>query len=387
MACAAGLVGLLAACSAEDQGKSAGEAAPVSGDQARAAATTTDMMVVVANADVARRTKSGPVETVEFREVLRIPASARVDETRVARIGASVTGRITAIKAVVGQNVVKGETLAVLNSTELSVAQSSYLKAYSAKLLAHRDAERAQRLFEGDVIGQAELQRRQTELSQAEADLSASHDQLKVLGMSEQSIARLEHSRTVDSQSLVAASIAGTVIERAVTQGQVVQPADAVFTVADLSRLWVEAEVPEKQAELVKVGDVVQVAIPALDGRTIDGRLVFVSATVNPQSRTVTARTEVVNTDRSIRSAMLAVMLIQDRPTPRPVVPADAVVRENNKDFVFLRTAEGAYRLVSVSLGGDSNGLRPVLEGIKAGDQVVTAGALQLNNERKQNLQ
>jgi cobalt-zinc-cadmium efflux system membrane fusion protein len=326
------------------------------------------------------------VKTVAFREALRVPASASVDETRVARIGASVTGRITGLSAIVGQNVVKGETLAILNSTELSTAQLSFLKAYSAKMLAQRGAERAQQLFDADVIGLAELQRRQTELSQAEADLSASHDQLKVLGMAEPGIAKLEQSRTVNSQSFVVASISGTVIERTVAQGQVVQPADAVFTVADLSRLWVQAEVPEKQSDLVKVGDAVKVAIPALGNRTIDGRLVFVSSTVNPETRTVTARTEVANTDRSIRPAMLAVMMIQDRPTSRPVVPAGAVVRENNRDYVFVRKADNTYRLVLVSLGAESDGLRPVLEGLKDGEVIVSGGAFHLNNERKQNL-
>lgn len=377
----------LAACSSKDEAKSAKNAADPGGAGTQPTAAANDPMTVVADVEVAKWVKAAPVTTVEFREALRVPASASVDETRVARIGASVTGRITELKAVVGQNVVKGQTLAILNSTELSTAQLSFLKAFSAKMLAQRAAERAQQLFDADVIGLAELQRRQTEYSQAEADLSASHDQLKVLGMSEQGIARLEQSRTVNSQSFVVSSITGTVIERTVAQGQVVQPADAVFTVADLSRLWVQAEVPEKQSDLVKVGDVVKVAIPALDNRTLDGKLVFVSSTVNPETRTVTARTEVANADRSIRPAMLAVMMIEDRPARRPVVPVDAVVRENNKDYVFLKKADNAYRLVSVSLGGEANGLRPVLEGLKDGDQIVTDGAFHLNNERKQNLQ
>ncbi len=382
LACAA----LVAACSAKDEPKGSKPAEAQAAGAPTKPAASNDPMTVVADAEVTKWVKVASVKTVEFREALRVPASASVDETRVARIGASVTGRITELKAIVGQNVIKGQTLAILNSTELSTAQLSFLKAFSAKMLAQRAAERAQQLFEADVIGLAELQRRQTEFSQAEADFSASHDQLKVLGMSEQGIAKLEASRTVNSQSFVVASISGTVIERTVAQGQVVQPADAVFTVADLSRLWVQAEVPEKQSDLVKVGDVVKVAIPALDNRTIDGKLVFVSSTVNPETRTVTARTEVANTDRSIRPAMLAVMIIQDRPTPRPVVPIDAVVRENNKDYVFVKKADNTYRLMLVSLGVESDGVRPVLEGLKDGDEIVSDGAFHLNNERKQNL-
>ncbi len=360
---------------------------PTAGKTAQTAPAAADPMTIVADAEVAKWVKVEPVRTIEFREMLRVPASASVDETRVARIGSSVTGRITELKAIVGQNVTKGQTLAMLNSTELSTAQLAFLKAYSAKLLAQRAAERAQQLFDADVIGLAELQRRQTELSQGEADVSASHDQLKVLGMSESGIQKLEASRTVNSQSFVVTSLSGTVIERTVAQGQVVQPADAVFTVADLSRLWIQAEVPEKQSDLVKVGDVVKVVIPALGNREIDGKLVFVSSTVNPETRTVTARTEVANTDRSIRPAMLAVMMIQDRSVQRQVVPVAAIVREVNKDYVFVKTGTDTYRLVSVALGPESNGMRPVLEGLKDGDQAVVDGAFHLNNERKQNLQ
>ncbi len=364
-----------------------GAAKPAQAGAAPAAKPAADPFTVEADAETLKWLESASPQGVEFREMLRVPAAASVDETRVARIGASVTGRITDLKAIVGQNVERGQVLATLNSTELSTAQLSFLKAYSAKLLAERAAQRAKLLFDADVIGEAEFQRRETELSQAQAEMSASHDQLKVLGMSEKGIARLEESRTVNSQSFVVASISGTVIERTVAQGQVVQPADAVFTVADLSRLWVQAEVPEKQSDLVKIGDTVKVQIPALDNRSIDGRIVFVSSTVNPETRTVTARTEVDNTDRSIRPAMLASMLIQDRPQQRLVVPVDAVVRENNRDHLFVSSGKNRFRLVQVDLGAESNGVRPVIGGIKSEDTIVTKGAFHLNNERKQNLQ
>lgn len=364
-------------------------AAPATAPSASAPAqpAQTDPLTVVADGETRKWVKEGTLQAVEFRETLRVPASASVDETRVARIGSSVTGRITDLRAIVGQNVQRGQVLAALNSTELSSAQLGFLKAYSAKVLAERAAERAKLLFEADVIGAAELQRRETEKDQAEADFSAAHDQLEVLGMSEQSIDKLEQTRTVNSQSFLVASISGTVIERPVAQGQVVQPADAVFTVADLSRVWIQAEIAEKQSDLVRIGDVVQVQIPALGNRSIQGRIVFVSSTVNPETRTVSARTEVDNTDRSIRPAMLATMLIQDRPQQRLVVPMDAVVRENNRDYVFVRKAGNTYRLIPVTLGSEANGVRPVVEGLSPEDVIVTEGAFHLNNERKQNLQ
>lgn len=378
---------VLSACGGSDDktGKSAGSTSRAGHPEAPAAPP--DPLTVTADAETQKWLKTAPIETIEFRETLRVPASASVDETRVARIGASVTGRISDLKAMVGQNVSKGQVLGTLNSTELSTAQLNFLKAYSAKILAERAAQRAKQLFDADVIGAAELQRRETELSQASAEMSAAHDQLKVLGMSEKSIERLEQSRTVDSQSFVVATISGTVIERTVAQGQVVQPADAVFTVADLSRLWIQAEIAEKQSDLVRIGDTVQVQIPALGNRNIQGRLVFVSSTVNPETRTVSARTEVDNADRSIRPAMLATMLIQDRPQKRIVVPVDGVVRENNRDYVFIRKEPNTYRLVPVTLGNEAGNVRPVLEGLPPDSVIVTEGAFHLNNERKQKLQ
>lgn len=373
----------LVACGSKDDKPKPDAKAPAGAT----AAAPADPSLVSADAETQKWVKVAAVRTIDFRETLRVPASVSVDETRMARIGSNVTGRITDLKAIVGQNVNRSEVLATVNSTELSSAQLSFLKAFSAKLLAERAAQRAQQLFEADVIGAAELQRRETELSQAEAETSASHDQLQVLGMSEKNIQKLEQSRTVNSNSFVVASLAGTIIERKVTTGQVVQPADAIYTVADLSRVWVQAEIPEKQSDLVKVGDTVNVAIPALGNRSIEGKLVYVSSTVNPETRTVTARTEVDNKDRSIRPAMLAVMLIQDRSTPRAVVPNDAVVRDNNKDFVFIRKAPNQYKLVPVTLGPESEGHRPVVDGIKTGDDIVVDGAFHLNNERKQNLQ
>ena len=373
----------LVACGARDD-------KPPAGGKTAATATVpapTDPALVVADAETQKWVKVATVRTIDFRETLRVPASVSVDETRMARIGSNVTGRITDLKAIAGQNVTRNEVLATVNSTELSSAQLAFLKAFSSKLLAERAAQRAQQLFEADVIGAAELQRRETELAQAEAEASASHGQLQVLGMSDKNIQKLKQTRAVNSNSFVVASLSGTVIERKVTTGQVVQPADAIYTIADLSRVWVQAEIPEKQSDLVKVGDIVKVAIPALANRSIDGRLVYVSSTVNPETRTVTARTEVDNKDRSIRPAMLSVMLIQDRSTQRVVVPVDAVVRDNNKDYVFLRKGPNRYQLVSVTLGPESDGQRPVIEGLAAGNDIVVDGAFHLNNERKQNLQ
>jgi len=287
----------------------------------------------------------------EMADTVRVPARIEVDEQRVARIGAAVTGRLTEIHAELGQRVRRGEVLAILHSAELSTSQLAYLKAVSQEGLQLRAVARAKLLFESDVISSAELQKRESELLQAEAERQTSHDQLRVLGMTEADIKQLASTRSVHSVSSVIATIDGVVIERKITQGQVVQPADALFTVADLSHVWLVAEIPEQQAGLVRAGGVTEAEIPALGDQAIKGRLIFVSDTVKPDTRTVTARMDVENADRLIKPGMLASMLIRGALHKRLMVPVVAVVHDGSQDYVFVQKDAQHFELRQVKLG------------------------------------
>lgn len=342
-----------------------------------------DPLAVTANAELAARLDTAALGSTEVREVLRVPGRVEVDGNRMARVGSPVNGRITDLQATVGQNVQRGQVLATINSTELSSAQLAYLKAQSQRELASRSAARAKQLFDADVIGAAELQRRQSELTMAEAELGAAADQLKVLGMSGAAVARLADMRSINSLSQVVATVSGTVIERKVTEGQVVQPADPVFLVADLSSVWVVADIPEQNAGSIRIGEEVGVEIAALPGRTVTGRLTFVSPVVNPQTRTVQARLDLPNPQREYKPDMLASVLIQGKPQLRMTVPSEAIVREDNRDYLFVKTGADSYRLQPVQLGIEYQGRRVVLGGVREGDAVVIAGAFHLNNERK----
>ena len=342
-----------------------------------------DPLAIQAQAELAARLKTGAPEMTEVRETLRVPGRIEADETRLARVGAPVPGRVTDLEAREGDAVRRGQVLAVINSTELSTAQLAYLKAVSQRGLAARAAVRAQQLLEADVIGTAELQRRQAELAQAEAEVNAARDQLKVLGMGAAALERLAETRTINSTAQIVAPIAGTIIDRKVTEGQVVQPADGVFLVADLSNLWAVADVPEQIAGGVRAGEAVQLEIAAQPGRPLPGRLNYVAPTVSPETRTVRVRMDLPNPQREFRPNMLTSMLIRSAPQWRLTVPAEAVVREENRDFVFVRSGEGAYRLQAVQLGAEYEGRRVVVSGLREADIVVLDGAFHLNNERK----
>lgn len=371
----AGLLGaalVLTGCSdsADDKSATAAVEAPA------------DPSLVHAGDNLGNIIKLGTVAKVDLSDTLRVAGQVDFDEQRVTRIGATVTGRVTELTALLGQQVKVGDTLAVLNSTELGAAQLAYMKARAQAQLNERNVERAQQLFAADVIGSAELQRRESELSISRAEQRAAADQLRVLGVSSKSLERLSTAGTINSVSPVVATMAGTVVERLVAQGQVVQPSEVMFTVADLSRVWVEAEVPEQQAAAVRPGQNIQVEIPAL-GQQLTAKLIFIADTVNPATRTVMVRSELDNSDRSLKPAMLATVLIEGRPTARLAVPAPAVVRENNKDYLFVEVGAQQFKLTEVAVGPAIGDMRPVHGGVAEGAKVVVDGAFHLNNERK----
>ena len=345
-----------------------------------------DPNVVVVNDDLRKMISDGRVATGSFVEELR--ASGRVDfnELFLSRIGANVTGRVSEILAIPGQSVKQGDILAKITSTELTQSQLSFLKAKSASLLADQAANRARILYKEDVIALAELQRREAEASSAKAEYRAANDQLRVQGMDQPSIDRLAKSGVIESTNNVIATIPGEIVERKINKGQVVQPADALFTVADLSSLWAVSEIPESNAYLINKGQKVNLIIPALRNAQMEGVVAHVDSIVNPQTRTVVVRMEVPNKEGRIKPGMLATMMIESQPTDKLLVPVSAVIREDNHDHVFIREDDETYRMVAVKLGPEGKGYRPVLSGVKEGQEIAINGAFHLNTERKRQL-
>jgi len=352
-------------------------------ERAPQAGPARDPMEITVSPEMAKQIQVGEPLWGPVAGTLRIAGRLEADETQIARVSAPVTGRITELSVVEGQTVKRGDIVARIHSTQLSEAQSNFLKAISQRRLAERAVDRARRLLEADVIGEAEVQRRDAELAQENAGLASLRDQLKLLGMSDLSLERLESSRTVNSFSQVVATIDGTVMERKVTIGQVVQAAEIVCVLADLSRLWLVADVPEQAAGAVEVGKQVEAEVPALPGQELKGKLTFVSATVNPDTRTVRIRMDVPNPRGRLKPAMLATMALLDVAENHRIVPAGAVVRESNQDHIFVQTAERNFRLRRVSLGMELEGKYVLLDGVHAGEKVVMDGAFHLNNERK----
>lgn len=353
---------------------------------ATAPATAGDPFEITANASLLERLTVGEPTDATVTASQTVAARVDVDRTRVTRVGPSVMGRVSRLAAEEGQYVRKGDLLALLDSTGLSDAQLAFLKALSDRNLAARAAERASVLLAADVIGVAERQRRDAELAQAQAEFDAARDQLAVLGMPVSAVEELERTHRINSVSRVVASMDGTVLHRMVSLGQVVQPTDTAFEIADLSSVWLVADVPEQNAGHLAPGGRLEATVAALPGVRIDGTMSFVSAIVNEQTRTVQVRMELPNADRRFKPAMLATAVLKDAPAVRRVVPAAAVVREGDREGVFVQRNETTFVLRPVSLGPEQGGQRVLVDGLAPGERIVIDGAFHLNNERRRRL-
>lgn len=342
-----------------------------------------DPLVVQIEPAMAERFQVADVKLADMVTLQEVPGRIEANERMVSRIGASVTGRVIDVLVDVGDRVTSGQALARVASPELSQAQMVYLRAHSNAVMAERAVERARQLFQADVIGSAELQRRESELAIALAEQRASRDQLRLLGISALALDQLRDKGALQPHAAVASPLAGVVIERKVSNGQVAQPGDPMFTVADLGNVWVVGALPEQTARAVQVGQRVDIEVPALGGRQLSGKIVYVGDTVSPETRTVPIRTQVDNPQRDLKPQMLANMRIRGEAQRQLVLPQEAVIRENDRDHVYVRLADGRFRYTQVELAAAHNEQRPVLKGLSEGDPVVVQGAFHLHNERK----
>ena len=341
-----------------------------------------DPLEIAITPEIQKQIKTETVSNQDVSETLMIPGRLEAQNLRLAKIGSPINGRVSDIFAGLGDVVKKGQVLARVNSIELTQNQLTLIKATQLIGLKTKAVERAKLLFEADVISKAEMQRIEAELEAVKADFRASKDQLEILGMSEKAIEKLESSGQVNSYGDVISRTNGTVITKVINLGQIVQPEDVLFSVADLSKLWGVAEIPEQQVAFVRKDQDVTIEVPALN-KKIQGKIVYEGDIVNPETRTVMVRTEIDNTDLTLKPDMLISMFIQSKKVSKLAIPASAVVRENDRNYVFVQNNPNTFRLREIELGHKDGQLINVLSGVSIGETIVSDGAFHLNSERK----
>ncbi len=341
-----------------------------------------DPLEIAITPEIQKQIKTEVVGNQDISETLMIPGRLEAQNLRLAKIGSPINGRVSDIFGGLGDVVKKGQVLARVNSIELTQNQLTLIKATQLIGLKTKAVERAKLLFDADVISKAEMQRIEAELEAVKADFRASKDQLEILGMSEKAIEKLESSGQVNSYGDVISRTNGTIITKMINLGQIVQPEDVLFSVADLSKLWGVAEIPEQQVAFVQKDQDVTIEVPALN-KKIQGKIVYEGDIVNPETRTVMVRTEIDNADLKLKPDMLISMFIQSKKVSKLAIPASAVVRENDRNYIFVQNNPNTFRLREIELGHKDGQLINILSGVSQGETIVSDGAFHLNSERK----
>src|SRR5437870_1196689 len=296
-----------------------------------------------------------------------------------------VGGILRSVKPELGQNVKRGQTVAVVFSNELAEAQSRYLAALAALDEHHRHHLRTVKLVEIGAASRQELEEATSKYRDAESNVANLRQKLLLLGLSSQRIASLDSTSQISSEVSVPAPSSGTLTSRSVNPGEVIEANKELMRVTDLSSVWVVGQVYEKDLATVRVGSGANITSDAYPGRVFRGRVSYVDPKVDSATRTAQVRIELANPGQMFKIGMYVNVAFASLGTAEktmPVVAKDAVQTIGNQQVVFVATDKPAeFALRPVRLGPERNGFYPVLEGLNSGERVVTQGSFLLRAE------
>jgi len=314
---------------------------------------------------------------------LRVPGIVTPNEYREVHVTSLVGGIVKQVPVVLGDHVKRGQPLAVIFSSELAEAETQYLSHLAELVADHKKLVRTQNLVKLGAASQQEEEEVAAMHAGHESNVRAALERLKLLGANDQQIAALKQAEQIDPNFVVPAPINGVVLTRTANLGLVVNMAQELFTVADLSTVWIMASVNEKDFASVRVGTAATITAPAYPGRLWKGRVTYIQPQVDPNTRTTQARIEVANPGENLRIDMYTDVEFTSPGAPGPVVPEAAVQSIGERRFVFLpvKDNDGTFALREVQLGSGAGGYYSVLEGLKVQDEVVTDGSFILKAE------
>lgn len=294
-------------------------------------------------------------------------------------------GRIIAAQANVGDRVLRGQVLFTIDSPDLLQAESALIAAAGVAVLQTRNLKRVVENFRGGGGPQKDVDQATSDQQAAEGALRAARDALRIFGKTDEDADRIVAERRVDSGLVVRSPIAGMVTQRTAAPGLLVQPgnAPAPFAVADISTMWMVANVPENVSADLRVGQAVTVKVDAYPQRTFEGKVSVVGASVDSATRRVMVRSEIANPDGILRAGMFATFVIQTGPAVESVaVPDNAIVREGDGTMtVWVTTDRRHFVKRPVRTGISQNGRTQILDGLQAGETIATDGAIFISNK------
>lgn len=323
-----------------------------------------------------------PVARGQLRVSREFPATVQSNENELAEVTTLTRGRVVKVHVDVGQDVKKDTLLAMLHSSDLGVAEGAYLKAKAKLHEAELVYERAKDLHEHKAVSLAELQRREAEMKTARAEARETQNRLELLGVTRQELERLGREHTIKADVPLRAPFDGRILMRNITRGEVVEPQQRLFTVADLSDVWVVGNVPEKDVESIRKDQKVDVIVSAYPHAIFPGTITYIGDVLDPATRTMRLRVTVANPDRLLKPEMFATVRVYAASTPNALtVPLKAVQNGPTGKMVFVRRGANEFEVRTVKVGSEQGEVVTVLDGVSDGEQVVTTGSFVLKSE------
>lgn len=350
-----------------------------SGNAGKTAAEANTPHNVTMTAEQLKRIQLYTVEPAAYHRTIQANGVVDFDQNQATSVVAAFSGPVTRLLVAPGDQVKQGQALAIVDSPDFAQAIGDYRKALIAAKNARRVADMDQDLVKHDGIAEREAAQAQTDAVSAEADRDAALQALKGLNVDAQTISDLQAGKQVGHvQGTIRSPIAGTVAERLITVGQLLQAGSTpCFTIANLSRVWVLAQVFGSDPASLRVGDPAEIEVGDT-GKPLAGKLTNISAVVDPDTRAVTARVSVDNPGGGLRKQMYVRVRIHSQQEQQGLlVPVSAILRDDeNLPFVYVAQADGGFAQRGVSLGYRSDDRYDITAGLTAGDRVVVDGAI-----------
>jgi cobalt-zinc-cadmium efflux system membrane fusion protein len=333
------------------------------------------------------RLTSAQLATLEINTVATRPfRTEEVTDGQIALNGDTTTqvfspysGRVVRVLASPGEYVKQGAPLLRIEASEFVQAQSDLLNTAAALKLARINEERKHAAYDSKGGSLQDWQQSQADLAAAENASTSAANRLRILGKTSQEIAAIETAKKTDAATYVVAPIGGIVTDRQVGPGQYIQSGatSPVFSIGDQSTVWLVAAVPETDAPFIERGQTVEVRVLALPGQLFKAKLTAIGAQVDPVTRRVPVRATLANADGKLKPQMFASFsIITSGDSQAPAVPEEAIVREGDQARVWVVAENNTLTLRSIRTGRSNDGMVEVVEGLKAGERVVTRGSL-----------
>jgi len=313
-----------------------------------------------------------------------VPGTVMSNAYRDTKVNALVGGIVRQVMVELGAEVRRGAPLAVIFSSELADVQMKYLSKRAMLEADHQKLERTQKLVALGSASRQELEEVTAVHTGHETEVAAAQQRLLLLGLSPERVARLEGASQVVSEITVTSPADGLVIARSVNPGQVINAAQELFVVTDLSTVWIIGDLYERDFSRVRVGSAATITLPSMPDRSVKGRVAYIDPRVDPATRTAKVRVEVPNRGGDLRLGMFVTMGIQTGTTERiTVVPRAAVQTIGDRSVVYVPAEgeEGKFVERAVQVGPPAGEFVPVLNGLRPGDRVVTDGSFYLRAE------